>query len=69
MLALLLPLFVCAVSIGAYNVTVLSIDTEPVISYLSGNTAFQQSFNPGFVAASNVRALSPITTTITHIML
>lgn len=39
----------CAASVGAYSVTVVSQPPTPVISYLDGNTAWPQSFNPSAV--------------------
>lgn len=36
-----------------YNVTVAALPTQPVLAYLSNNTAWPQSFNPAFVTPSN----------------
>eukprot|EP01084_Bolivina_argentea_P143603 252129_1 len=35
-----------------YNVTVIDITTHPIISYVDGNTQFQEIFNPSFIVSS-----------------
>eukprot|EP01084_Bolivina_argentea_P011627 21729_1 len=36
-----------------YNVQVIDLPNQPIISYLNKNTAFQQSFNPSYVIPCN----------------
>ena len=40
-----------------YNVVATSVGEYPVISFLQGGSVYQQNFNPGYMAASEVEVI------------